>query len=152
MNVLQDSTTIVKNGDKYVFETVFRNEMTYEELLKYYKHLKTTEETIQKMLSEMDLKKALGLIEIDMEKNRKEKQLALEHFNKFFDDNLRKMRENKLNKRREIQEFLKNYDIIKKQQMEKYEKNFKTQESNLKAQLEQNSEVMAIYEKHVRKD
>lgn len=145
-NVKKDSTTLVKKGDKYLFNSQFTNEIDKEEYDKIVKKLRNQIKTIKKIIQNNNVEK-----KVKNEINRLKQQLksqkeAYKNFDKYFDEEIKTMQKNKEIRREELKKLIDNHENIKKATLDRIKGSGEEFIKSYDYQLKHDEKMLKLYE------
>jgi len=146
LNIIKDEKSLKKDKELYLWKSYFEAEMDEEEYLKKKDFLENRVRLLEKEISMMDLQKLLGEKEVKLNFQKKVKQEALENFDDYWKE-MKEEEEKRIEEEKDfIKQFLENFELVKKIELEKLEETERKRLESYQAQLDDAKSRLAEYE------
>lgn len=145
-NVKKDSTTLVKKGDKYLFDSQFTNEIDREEYDKIVGKLRNQIKTIKKIIQNNDVEKKVKNEIGRLKQQLKSQKEAYKNFDKYFDEEIKTMQKNKEIRREELKKLIDNHENIKKASLNRIRGSGEEFIKSYDYQLKHDEKMLKLYE------
>jgi len=150
--ILQEKKQMIKKDDKYVWSNVFESELSQEDFNRNYTNLSRNIIRLKHILKELDIDKATEKVKANYAHRREISHEALKNFEKYIKEELANIRNDKENQKKAIQTFIRDFDMIMKQEIEQVTGQLQSQISAYQRQLDTHNKDIEYYKKHMTKE
>ena len=150
--ILEEKKQLNKEGDNFVWSNVFKSEMNQEDFNRNYVNLSRNIFRLKFMIKQLDINKAITTLKNEHAHRIEVSREALKNFEKYMQQELKAIKQNKDKQKKDIQYLIANKDSLLETAIEKKTSQLQAQIDSYQRQLNQHEEDINYYKGHMTKE
>ena len=146
VEIIKEEVGFQKKGENYIWSINVDQEITPAEFESNKQFLNNNIKTLKEELAKIDIDVEIKKFKESKKKEKEIKQEAYDHFDKYIQDQIREIKENRDKTKMQIHQYLNKFDEISEMQLGKMIDQISTQKERMEIQLKNDEASLKHYE------